>query len=418
MMPERFNRYYNIFFIIFIFYTLFCTVINEVFPLKFLGYSLVITVIPILLIVLIFLASVPFYTQEDFALLLILVLCVLIVFVLQNIFGINDRDILTYLVFHRYLFSCFILFSIFRKMDFKKYYIHYAIVFFISFAFSNVTSILYLFNLPTYRILSTKGEDVFYLRFGGIWGAPNGFSNVMFIFLAYFLFIFPHKTIFKYFVCILGFMGWIASGSRSVALYLLLILPFVIIPLPKLESSIKKYISSLVILGVTGICALIFSGLWNTLSQLEGAIQRMQEMGGSDIRSDKNLIYTNLIFSDVQNVMLGLSTKVQEGRLGQIDFSDNAILLLMIDNGVPFAVIFILILIYMYFNNSNRKISTIEFSIRKKFPYSVSLILLFLIFGLTSAMNNTIIWDFYLYTSMLIFFILRDPLIRLRSSIT
>lgn len=417
MITERINHYFNIFFIFFVFYILTSTVLNDFFPVKFLGFSLFITVIPICLIALIFILALPFFTSEDYFFLLVLVFCVSIVFLLQSFFGINDRNgILSYLVFHRYIFSCVILFCVLRKMNFRKYYIHYGVVFFIVFVFSNITSILYLLELPTYRIISTKGEDIVYLRFGGIWGAANGFSNMMIIILAYFVFAFNNNNLFKYSMFLLGFFGWIASGSRSVILYFLLILPFVIYSLYKLESSAKKYIFSMFVMGVFGIAILVFSGLWDTLSELGGAIQRMEEMGGEDIRSEKNTIYLKILFSDFQSFLLGLSTKVQEGQHGVIDFSDNAILLLIIDNGFPLACIFLFILGYLYFTVPNNKQLETASALRRKYPYSLSLIILFMIFALTSGMNNTIIWDFYLYTTIIVFFILRDPMVRLKNA--
>lgn len=262
--------------------------------------------------------------------------------------------------------------------------------------FCSITSILYLFGLPTFKLDNINAEGyVENSRFGGLWGAPNVFSNTLIMLLAINLYFLPQNRFLKVILFVTAFFGWIASGSRSVIVYFALLLPFAVNHFKSINKGFTSYLKTLLIAAGIILAMLYATGALDKLIDMGGALKRLsEESAGEDVRKEKNATYINYLLSDVRYFAFGVPGEIQQGNNGDVEFSDNGVLLFLLENGIPFALFYALI-IYILVSYTDKKI---------KFSMGLGIFLLILL--LTSVTNNDIMWDHYVFTCILFFFLL------------
>lgn len=388
------NKIYNSVLILFTFYILFAPVIDNVAPIKILGFSFFITFLPTIILYTLFIVLMPNLSKKDLRLFFFLLGLVLILYLIHSIVGINEKSFLDYMVYHRYVLYLFLVITIFKYINLSKYYIYYIYALLFSLLFGSLTGLFYLFGLPTFRILKEDVSIYEMDRFGGIWGAPNGFSNLMVLLLMGFLFCKDNSFIIKISICIIVFLGCISAGSRSPIIYMFFLLPFIFFDFKNRSKSILKYTYFMILAVLFVFFVLYTTGLFEKLLNLEGALTRLLEQNATeDLRKDKGTFFLNYLFSNMQNIFLGINPKEQ---LLDVQFSDNGILLFMLDNGVPFFLIYILLIFLLLKDNV------------KYFNISITIMVFSIILLLTSAMNNVVLWDNYMYISVLVFFLIKN----------
>lgn len=283
---------------------------------------------------------------------------------------------------------------ILKKVDFNLYFKPFGYIILGSLVFGSITSLLYLFGLPTFRIVDTSLTLEQIGRFGGIYGGSNVFANAMALFLILVLLILDLKPRMKFLVYLLAFAGWIASGNRAAILTYILVTPFLFVNIKNLAVSFKRYLSIFLLTSSVGLTFILLFMDVNDLSNSGGSIQRLAEQGvGNDIRGEIIILYSGRLLNSNKAIFFGMNPTEQTAEI--VDFSDNSILLFLLDNGLLFSFGFIFLLFFLI---RNRQLGNMNFELR------VYIGILFVTLGL----NNAILWDFYVYTSLLGYFMIRN----------
>ncbi|WP_199142108.1 hypothetical protein, partial [Pedobacter sp. ASV12] len=171
--------------------------------------------------------------------------------------------------------------------------------------------------------------------------------------------------------------------------------PFAVNHFKSINKGFTSYLKTLLIAAGIILAMLYATGALDKLIDMGGALKRLsEESAGEDVRKEKNATYINYLLSDVRYFAFGVPGEIQQGNNGDVEFSDNGVLLFLLENGIPFALFYALI-IYILVSYTDKKI---------KFSMGLGIFLLILL--LTSVTNNDIMWDHYVFTCILFFFLL------------
>lgn len=387
------DKWWNIVLIIHLNVFLWAPLFHYLMPLSIFGFSAFNTVIPTFVLFSVFILLSYRYTKVEWEIAVAILILFFFYYGIQKLLGITNANILQYYVINRYIFNIFFAIIILNHVNLQPYRRMYYFSLLSSFLFANITSALFLMRLPTFRILDESLTIYEIGRFGGIWGAPNGFAYLMALVCFALLTCGRFSVIFKATIYFISVFGWIAAGSRMCALFYILMLPFVFISLDIYKKFITKYITTLAISAAVFTIVLFTTGFGNTLLDLGGAFSRMTEYSaGEDIRFQKNSFFFGKLFDSPQSFFLGIP--IEEQGSGVIEFSDNGILLFILNLGVSFFIVYSLFMFRLMFNR--------VFSRNLKNPIFFILII---IISTTFFVNNATIWDNYIFISLLIVYL-------------
>ena len=390
------NTRMNAFLIVYLNIIIWAPVLHYNAPLTVLGFSIWNTVLPTIGLFGMFSLMIPRFSRQELELSLGLIVFFVFFYFVQKYFGITSDNVLKYYVNNRFIFNIFFLILIFNHIDFTKHRNYFLISLLFSFLFANITSILYLMGLPTFRIYDPDLSIYEIGRFGGIWGAPNGFAYLIALVCFAMITLWRIPTWLKLSLYTLSVMGWVMAGSRLCALFYMLLLPLVFMDISKTRKAVINYILLMVAGAVVIIILLFTTQLGQYLLSLGGAFNRMMEQqAGEDIRVEKNAYFLGKLFESVQNFFLGIPSSEQISNV--VTFSDNGLLLFMLNLGIPNFISFGILILYLTFQK------IIIWSYRY-----IAFWILVIIIGITFFVNNATIWDNYIFVSILILYLLAE----------
>ena len=387
------NNLLNVFLIAYLNLIIWAPYFHYVAPITVLGYSAFNTVIPTIGMFGMFFIMLFRFSKVELELSLLLFLYFIFFYFIQRYLGITSDNLLKYYVQNRFVFNIFLIIIVLNHLNLRPFYKGYLFSLLLSFLFANITSLLFMFGLPTFRIYKETTSIYELGRFGGIWGAPNGFAYLIALVCFAVVFLWRIPFILRLLLYFLSVGGWIMAGSRLCALFYILMFPFVFLDIKKVKGIVLKYLIILAIGDGVVLTLLYTTDLGNQLVNVGGAFMRFVEnQTGEDVRFEKNSYFFGKLLEHPQNCLFGIAQSEQISNV--VEFSDNGILLFMLNLGIPFFVVYGIILFRVIF----RKV------IFPNFKYLSFWVLLSIII-ITFYVNNATIWDNYIFVSILILFL-------------
>ncbi len=243
--------------------------------------------------------------------------------------------------------------------------------------FNFLNSTLYILGLNFFETQFEDSENYLaFSRFSGLFGGPNLSSNaVMLLIIIYLLTADKFKIVSTLLMSFIFFITVLPNLSRGPLLIFTIFLLLYII------FNMKYNLRNIVLMSISFFSVISFFVYLINNSELEmfynSLLERVEELDGKYGRLDRFILTINLCFDNFISMIIGI--KVSNQTIND-DFciSDNSLTLFLANFGLPFALLFIFLIIryFKYFNiiNNNNKII-----------YTLVIIS-------TGVLNNAVLW--------------------------
>lgn len=369
------SGFYNNAIFVLLFLVAFAPILNDLTGVKFAGFSFFITVLPSLLLYLIYLLNYRIFTPMDGFLLLINLLFFGIVIFLRGVF--YGEFSLKIIGVQSYMFSIPISLQLFQYIKFdsinvkKLFYLLIVIL-----IFNFTIALLHMLGLPTIEYVNIDSPDyVEFSRYTGLFSGSNGQGVfVSTIFLILILGPFKLNLIKRIFLFIIAFLAVLPTISRNAILQVLFVFLFSLYDYFKTANALSRvgFVATLCLI-IFSVSSYIDTGFLDAF--FNSFFSRFETDDLSGGRIDKILFALNTLFENIEYILIGIPGNKQEN--ATISISDNSLILIVVSFGIPF------FLYFLYFI-SNFHLGTIK--IKRNLIVYIILVLIILI------TNNAVLW--------------------------
>lgn len=337
-------------------------------PIQFLSVSLFIVFIPFLLLFGLFIKNIAKFRSLQFFLFVILLF--LFILLLRSLF--YNEKVLPLIINNMFVLYIPITLMLFKHFDFTpKRSNAFLLIIKLFLIMYSLNSLFYMFGLP--NISFTPDDAVIDSRFTGILGGAN--VTASFIAILFVLLISQNNKLSIFQVIFFGslaFIGVLPTFSRASIFIVLLAIFYGIYR----QFVIKKF---QVLLLTTIFVIFLISNSWGVLvNYLNNFNERLTGSSLSSGRLDRIEFAYNLFLQDFHHIFIGIPSVSQTLNYDTtLNISDNSLLLISSNFGIPFLILFFL-LIRIVIRNREKISKNLRF---------LTLITIFLL-----VINNTVLY--------------------------
>lgn len=353
-------------------------------PIKFFGLSFFSTILPFLSTLFIWLKATIHDSKNKRLTNILFLLCFFCIITLRV------------LIYQESLFESFRLFlpvlnllfflSVLGSIDFTASQKNRISLFLIYlFLFHTGNSLLYIFGLPAINYENVDAEDyVAFSRFSGIMGGSNvQGSIIVFLLLSYFVIKTPNRMSVFLMLMLLSIFGVLPTLSRLSFFGLIYVFAYYLI-----KYYTSNFIQKFTTIILSAIISILLISWGEKLIFFNQIIERFLTGDYSSGRGSKNSFFHE-IFWQQEYFLLGIPHKLQDLGVSTKNISDNSFYYILSNHGL-IGMSLILFIFIFYFK---------RIVLRRSF-FVMLLTVLFLWF------NNSILWSFWLYLSILVIYII------------